>query len=780
MCQDWIVIDTQSQPSSPDFLCLLSPGPSSPDSRRLSFSEPCSPDSAFSYLDIVLQTLLIGHRSPKTSSSSEPVVLFVVALASFDNWRTPIPLIPSESESSVSSMASGKSKTATPPPTEQSEFSTWHMSENVKSIDVNPLSNSHDLRFWLHEFKQEAAAVDASLDACVKVLRKSFWNLVEAELLQRFASPATVDDRLIITKLRKLRQRADQSIAKYAAEWEHLHTFLTTPFTVEEQVAEFLQSLYLEPLRSTLAHGVLKDISDTVNVAIKVERRARLIDYSPTELRAERTLATGPVPMEIDAVQTTQPRPHLRAYTKDGKPICNLCWTASHRTIDCSKNSGTSSYSKLPYNGNSRGSRNQPSRWQVRNITSTATQEAPQVPEGEMFDNELDGLFSLQSQFLHPTTTSEPSSTGTINQVIVADIDHHQEVSPTAYLRVGDGTLTALVDMGADISTIRANIAQKMNLSVDSSLALSFLTFKKERHLMLGKVFILVFGHTLGFHVVDQVHHEILFGWDNIKILRGIIDSTTNRISLKQSTGEIMSLPLANPQEYQAVLHTKQSTPLALALSLDPAIQDILCKNEAAITSNPKRPMPTHLLEFTIDTADNKPVFIPPCCGRPEVDVALDTEVDEMLANGVLEPCIKADPLKTAAIKTLSALTDYHGIKRFLGIVGAYHTFISHPIIITVSTVDNILKIVKIIISYCRKYESKMVGFVDSFCIKDVRIFSAIRQNIQALAFELRQKSIKSYASFLFYIFYGKIHVCDWMKILIRLLINAQTLYSKK
>ncbi|OAD67124.1 hypothetical protein PHYBLDRAFT_67258 [Phycomyces blakesleeanus NRRL 1555(-)] len=78
------------------------------------------------------------------------------------------------------------------------------------------------------------------------------------------------------------------------------------------------------------------------------------------------------------------------------------------------------------------------------------------------------------------------------------------------------------------------------------------------------------------------------------------------------------------------------------------------------------------------------------------------------------------------------------------------------------------------------KYESKMVGFVDFFCIKDVRIFSAIRQNIQALAFELRQKSIKSYASFLFYIFYGKIHVCDWMKILIRLLINAQTLYSKK
>ncbi|OAD80090.1 hypothetical protein PHYBLDRAFT_59132 [Phycomyces blakesleeanus NRRL 1555(-)] len=63
---------------------------------------------------------------------------------------------------------------------------------------------------------------------------------------------------------------------------------------------------------------------------------------------------------------------------------------------------------------------------------------------------------------------------------------------------------------------------------------------------------------------------------------------------------------------------------------------------------------------------------------------------------------------------------------------------------------------------------------------ENVRIFSAIRQNIQALAFELRQKSIKSYASFLFYIFYGKIHVCDWMKILIRLLINAQTLYSKK
>ncbi|OAD65504.1 hypothetical protein PHYBLDRAFT_72291 [Phycomyces blakesleeanus NRRL 1555(-)] len=58
--------------------------------------------------------------------------------------------------------------------------------------------------------------------------------------------------------------------------------------------------------------------------------------------------------------------------------------------------------------------------------------------------------------------------------------------------------------------------------------------------------------------------------------------------------------------------------------------------------------------------------------------------------------------------------------------------------------------------------------------------YETIRQNIQALAFELRQKSIKSYASFLFYIFYSKIHVCDWMKILIRLLINAQTLYSKK
>ncbi|OAD66989.1 hypothetical protein PHYBLDRAFT_174696 [Phycomyces blakesleeanus NRRL 1555(-)] len=36
----------------------------------------------------------------------------------------------------------------------------------------------------------------------------------------------------------------------------------------------------------------------------------------------------------------------------------------------------------------------------------------------------------------------------------------------------------------------------------------------------------------------------------------------------------------------------------------------------------------------------------------------------------------------------------------------------------------------------------------------NVHILSETRQNIQALAFELRQKSIKSYVSFLFYIFY--------------------------
>ncbi|KAI9003772.1 hypothetical protein CLU79DRAFT_673923, partial [Phycomyces nitens] len=106
------------------------------------------------------------------------------------------------------------------PPT-PTEFSVWRLSENVKSIDINPLGHSRDLRFWIHEFKQEAAAVDAPLDYCVRVLRKymppairnwlstlptatrASWNLMEPELLKRFAPAAAVDDRLIIGKLRK-------------------------------------------------------------------------------------------------------------------------------------------------------------------------------------------------------------------------------------------------------------------------------------------------------------------------------------------------------------------------------------------------------------------------------------------------------------------------------------------------------------------------------------------------------------------------------------------------
>ncbi|KAL0086092.1 hypothetical protein F4703DRAFT_1928573 [Phycomyces blakesleeanus] len=243
-------------------------------------------------------------------------------------------------------------------------------------------------------------------------------------------------------------------------------------------------------------------------------------------------------------------------------------------------------------------------------------------------------LPSLQAQFFYQNLSHPP----TINALIPLLSSLSLRQSPTTIIQVGPLTLDALINTGTNLSIIKSNIVAQLGLPIDHSQKQRFHTIMNESHCTLGVTYLSIFGVLLPFHVLNNVHHNILLRWNNLSTLGGIIHDSPPSI-------------VYHPPGHPAI-----ALPLSLSL-LVPAI------DQATITFNTVYPTPTHLFDSTIDADDSLPMLVSPCHFRRDINDTLDKH-DSLSQHNIQQPTLSHVPLVHMALKYFNhlphKLSNYH------------------------------------------------------------------------------------------------------------------------
>ncbi|KAI7868589.1 hypothetical protein BDF14DRAFT_1791892 [Spinellus fusiger] len=184
---------------------------------------------------------------------------------------------------------------------EKTKIIDYILERSVHNINILPLKDPNDLRYWFSEFKSEAKIQGAPLRLCTKTLSKFMprpithwigrlpiaistdWDSLEKAMIEKWASPPH--------KMKHLQQKEDEDVATYSVKWQFLISQLITK-NDEEYITPFLQSLVSLPLRCTLASIEFLDFNQLVDKAIDIERRAGLFDYRLKKYVREKTQPT--------------------------------------------------------------------------------------------------------------------------------------------------------------------------------------------------------------------------------------------------------------------------------------------------------------------------------------------------------------------------------------------------------------------------------------------------------------------------------------------------------
>ncbi|KAI9331004.1 hypothetical protein BD770DRAFT_403670, partial [Pilaira anomala] len=111
--------------------------------------------------------------------------------------------------------------------------------------------------------------------------------------------------------------------------------------------------------------------------------------------------------------------------------------------------------------------------------------------------------------------------------------------TPRVTLRFGNNTAAALIDTGASITVMRLSLAEKLDLQYDERYKISFTTANNQSNQSLGVVRVsCLLGElpvVLTCHVVNELAHEVIIGYPDLKALRAVIDTASNEVRIPKA-----------------------------------------------------------------------------------------------------------------------------------------------------------------------------------------------------------------------------------------------------
>ncbi|KAI8327395.1 hypothetical protein EDC96DRAFT_569740 [Choanephora cucurbitarum] len=414
------------------------------------------------------------------------------------------------------------------------------------------------------------------------------WKELKRALLNRFGLPEEADNQKLLQDLKQCKQQPNEFIRIHASNWENLLSRITETYSEDTKITFFIQSLHQRDIRLSLTSLVeamnLDTVSRVIDKAIALKDRAKLMKQPQLE-------TDGPTPMDLDHFQRHKHKTQqykkpfnqhfkdsasnqasssqqLRAYDKFGNPICDFC-KGKHRTKDCQKK-----YS------------------QYKRSSSQPTKQPHQRHKRDINLLSVDGTNSTKD-----VTSSASSKSSQLSLDIAHMAAADKNSLPQSKLIINNHHFVALWDSGAAVTAIDEDTATKLNAKVDSTKQILYRDVNNNiQHTLRTTPF--HFGGTeIEAHVIAGLSKPIILGWDTISQLNGILDASKQTITVNINEKQI-TIPLINKQySIQAMEDTKTIT------------DEILKEYNDVIATNPNKPSVTHLVEFTIDTGDNPPVF---------------------------------------------------------------------------------------------------------------------------------------------------------------------------
>ncbi|KAG1468800.1 hypothetical protein G6F56_003628 [Rhizopus delemar] len=402
------------------------------------------------------------------------------------------------------------------------------------------------------------------------------WTKIKEALVQTFGIPIAQQKQTCRAKLESLHQGTIPS-RQFKASFESIVQELPEDVSLPVEV---LRSIYMRVMNPRLLDKIIGQITtsstwdEVADKAVTMDeilnadsRLAAAQLYSAADMPSTGSSfippAAGPTPMEIDAFHRKPQNSYQRQSTpqsnnrnkfnqwaRPGVPICGHCNKEGHLSKRCrfAKNYNNN-------NNNHQGSTN-------NRIHAIQDSTAPVGPSNDYTSNAAPEVLSNPvswSSYGSAPVDSFGSTPASVNYAYVPEPQDPRLIANAAsniakeaihsltYLSqpvlhkgsqykcsINGTPTTCLSDTGATISAIRTTLVSDLGLSVDPSKKLTFTTAAGAEATTLGVTMVLILlGEIplhLECHVVDNLAHPIIIGYNDLQANKAIIDTGAGTI----------------------------------------------------------------------------------------------------------------------------------------------------------------------------------------------------------------------------------------------------------
>lgn len=210
-----------------------------------------------------------------------------------------------------------------PLPANASEFQQWLQVDAAAKLKVTQYQHKDNLRIWVHTFEQQARSAGILPEVTVRVITQYLpvdmgnwlatkmrtqplsWEDVKDLLFRRYAASVDTDNKLLLQRLRSVKQKAVTSIRDHASAFEYNLGLLLHPIPLQEQISIFVKSLHHSEIRISLLQKDFESLDAVIEDAIHLSVKGGLNNWD------NQSSVTAPTPLIVPAVNQLQRRPNV-------------------------------------------------------------------------------------------------------------------------------------------------------------------------------------------------------------------------------------------------------------------------------------------------------------------------------------------------------------------------------------------------------------------------------------------------------------------------------------
>ncbi|KAG1135647.1 hypothetical protein G6F37_012656 [Rhizopus arrhizus] len=199
---------------------------------------------------------------------------------------------------------------------------------------------------------------------------------------------------------------------------------------------------------------------------------------------------------------------------------------------------------------------------------------------------------------------------------------------PRTKLVIQQRPCISLWDTGAEISGISKLFTETIGVAINKNTSIPYLDVNGNINNTCVTVELTFGDIAFNVHVIEDLAHDLIIGWDTITALQGQVDAKTQSVTIRINDTTTTIPTIKDTQMINAIETQVKAT--------EDITNMILNEYKDVIAENPNKPKVAHLVEFEIDTGDHEPIFEKPRTFHPIMEQQIDQRLEEMCQDGIM------------------------------------------------------------------------------------------------------------------------------------------------